>query len=313
MKLINRTCLVIMVLCLAACGGIERRDGPGRVAKAAKAPQVIPKREPLSKYGNPSSYVVFGKRYHTLKTAAGFKERGIASWYGKKFHGRKTSSGEMYDMYKMTAAHKHLPLPTYVKVKNLENGKTITVRVNDRGPFHDNRIIDLSYAAATKLGILGKGTAPVEVWAFDSEQPRFVDKTESDLTLPNKRDLAAIGTPQDLATKVVETTAAVIKDEASLEKLIVDELTTAALHSSQSPIADIYLQIGAYRDIENARVALARVLQYIPMARIQEASASGGATIYRVQIGPIGNAQQADHYVQRLLTLGFSDHHLISP
>ena len=108
----------------------------------------MPRQETRSKYGNPESYVVLGQRYYTLKTAQGFSERGVASWYGKKFHGRKTSSGEIYDMYKMTAAHKGLPLPTYVQVRNLDNGRTAVVKVNDRGPFHDNRIIDLSYAAA---------------------------------------------------------------------------------------------------------------------------------------------------------------------
>lgn len=127
----------------------------------------VPKVEPLSKYGNPESYVVRGKRYYVLKGAKGFKQRGIASWYGQKFHGRRTSSGEAYDMYKMTAAHKTLPLPTYVRVKNLRNGKTVIVRANDRGPFHEGRIIDLSYAAAKKLGVIAQGTAPVEIQAID--------------------------------------------------------------------------------------------------------------------------------------------------
>lgn len=120
-----------------------------------------------SKYGNPSSYVVFGKRYYVLDDARGFAERGIASWYGKKFHGRKTSSGEIYNMNAMTAAHKTLPLPTYVRVKNLSNGKSVVVKVNDRGPFVGDRIIDLSYAAARKLDVVGPGTARVEVRVVD--------------------------------------------------------------------------------------------------------------------------------------------------
>ncbi|MFA9419122.1 MAG: septal ring lytic transglycosylase RlpA family protein [Gammaproteobacteria bacterium] len=116
-----------------------------------------------SKSGNPSSYVVAGKRYHVLDSADGFKQRGIASWYGKKFHGRKTSSGEVYNMYAMTAAHKTLPIPVYVRVKNLSNGRSIIVKVNDRGPFVEGRIIDLSYTAAQKLDITGAGTARVEI------------------------------------------------------------------------------------------------------------------------------------------------------
>ncbi len=116
-----------------------------------------------SKYGNPSSYIVMGKRYYVMDSAAGFTQRGLASWYGSKFHGKRTSSGEIYNMHAMTAAHKTLPIPVYVKVKNLSNGKTAVVLVNDRGPFVDDRIIDLSFAAATKLGVVGPGTAKVEI------------------------------------------------------------------------------------------------------------------------------------------------------
>jgi rare lipoprotein A len=153
---------VLPALILGGCALVVDHDGPGHPTPA-QTDDAIPKQEPLSKYGNPESYLVNGKHYYTLKTSSGFRQRGIASWYGKKFHGRRTSSGEIYDMYKMTAAHKELPLPTYVTVKNLDNGKTAVLKVNDRGPFHANRIIDLSYAAALKLGIAEKGTAFVEV------------------------------------------------------------------------------------------------------------------------------------------------------
>lgn len=125
--------------------------------------KILPKNEPYSRYGNPGSYSVQGRKYQVLKTASGYKARGIASWYGTKFHKQRTSSGDNYDMYAMTAAHKTLPLPSYVRVKNLENGREAVVRVNDRGPFRHDREIDLSYAAAVKLGMLPKGTARVEV------------------------------------------------------------------------------------------------------------------------------------------------------
>jgi rare lipoprotein A len=121
---------------------------------------------PRSKSGNPPSYEVFGVRYSVMETSVGYKERGVASWYGKKFHGRKTSSGERYDMYAMTAAHKSLPLPTIARVTNLNNGRSIVVRINDRGPFVDNRIIDLSYSAAIELDMTREGTALVEVEAL---------------------------------------------------------------------------------------------------------------------------------------------------
>ena len=127
---------------------------------------VVPRAEQKSRIGNAPSYVVFGRRYSVLRTSSGYVEEGIASWYGEPFHGRRTSSGEVYDMHQLSAAHKSLPLPTYVQVTNLENGRRIVVRVNDRGPFHEGRIIDLSYAAARKLDIVGPGTARVEVRAL---------------------------------------------------------------------------------------------------------------------------------------------------
>lgn len=130
----------------------------------------VPRAEPYSKYGNPDFYEVFGQRYEVMKDNRGYRETGIASWYGPGFHGKRASAGETYDMYAMTAAHKTLRIPCYVEVTNLQNGRKVIVRVNDRGPFHDNRIIDLSYAAAQKLGIIGPGTALVEVRHIDVDQ-----------------------------------------------------------------------------------------------------------------------------------------------
>ncbi|MEQ8660232.1 MAG: septal ring lytic transglycosylase RlpA family protein [Gammaproteobacteria bacterium] len=160
--------MLTATLALSGCGRTTVRDGPGERAAPQPPIATVPRAEPPSKYGNPESYEVFGKRYYTLKSATGFAEQGIASWYGTKFHGRRTSSGETYDMYRMTAAHKQLPLPTWVEVRNLENNRSVTVRVNDRGPFHENRIIDLSYAAALKLDMADAGTAFVEVRAIDA-------------------------------------------------------------------------------------------------------------------------------------------------
>ncbi len=163
----RRASLALAYLLLISCGSVSEKDGaPGRVPDISQIPDAVPKYEPRSKYGNPAQYEVFGKSYYTLTSAEGYREKGIASWYGTKFHGRRTSSGEIYDMYEMTAAHKTLPLPSYVEVTNLENGRKVIVKVNDRGPFHDNRLIDLSYSAATKLGIVSKGTGLVEVRAI---------------------------------------------------------------------------------------------------------------------------------------------------
>ena len=145
-------------------------SGPSR-AELMRVPDPVPGPEPQSRYGNPSSYVVFGRTYRTLPSSRGYVERGIASWYGRKFHKRLTSSREPYDMFAMTAAHRSLPLPTYVRVTHLENGRSAVVRVNDRGPFHPGRIIDLSYAAAVKLGIADPGSGPVEVRAIGLDEP----------------------------------------------------------------------------------------------------------------------------------------------
>ncbi|MGB0135090.1 septal ring lytic transglycosylase RlpA family protein [Dokdonella sp.] len=136
-----------------------------------KLVEPVPKREPKSRYGNKSPYSVLGKTYTVMPDSEGYSERGIASWYGNKFHGYMTSSLEPYDMYQFSAAHKSLPLPSYVRVTNLDNGKSVIVRVNDRGPFHESRIIDLSYAAAVRIGVWPKGTGLVEVQAIDPQHP----------------------------------------------------------------------------------------------------------------------------------------------
>ncbi|MEH6466000.1 MAG: septal ring lytic transglycosylase RlpA family protein [Porticoccus sp.] len=163
-------------------GGYGYGDGPpSKDIDVSSLPDAVPKIELITRAGNTSPYTVLGKTYELLPTSRGYQERGVASWYGNKFHGRKTSNGEIYSMYGMTAAHKTLPIPSYVRVTNLANNRSVIVRVNDRGPFHGARIIDLSYAAAKKLDYSAKGTATVEVVAIDPrdyqkntvEQPRI--------------------------------------------------------------------------------------------------------------------------------------------
>lgn len=143
-----------------------RDSAPQHALDISNIPEPVPRAEPVSAYGNRSPYTVLGKSYRVRDRADGYVERGLASWYGQKFHGRQTSSREVYDMCSFSAAHKTLPLPSYVRVTNLDNGRSAIVRVNDRGPFHEGRIIDLSYAAAVKLGVDRTGTARVEVEAI---------------------------------------------------------------------------------------------------------------------------------------------------
>ena len=155
-----------LLLVLLGATGCFRVNTP-RAARTALPPDAQPRQEYKSRLGNPAFYDEFGVRYRVLQTSKDYVQRGIASWYGHPFHGRKTSTGETYDMYAMTAAHKTLPLPTYVRVTDLETGNRIVVRVNDRGPFVEGRVIDLSYIAAVKLGIADRGIARVEVRALD--------------------------------------------------------------------------------------------------------------------------------------------------
>ena len=171
--------LFTLSMAIAGCGGNKiKADGPGSGRIPELPGDAVPRPEPRSKYGNGRDrgngpeYEVWGKTYRVMDSSAGYTERGVASWYGKQFDGKPTSSQEPYDMYAMTAAHKSLPLPTYVKVRNLRNNKTITVRVNDRGPFVHNRIIDLSYAAALKLDMVADGTSLVEVTAISFDKPK---------------------------------------------------------------------------------------------------------------------------------------------
>jgi len=172
-----RLLLVVVASLAAGCssvprGGYYQDDGPHRRPEVdvSKVPDAVPRNEAHNERNN-RPYAVFGVNYRPLKSSKGYRERGVASWYGKKFHGHKTSNGETYDMYAMTAAHKTLPLPSYLRVRNLNNGKSVVVRVNDRGPFRENRIIDLSYAAAAKLGIIGTGTGIVEIEGLTGDEP----------------------------------------------------------------------------------------------------------------------------------------------
>jgi len=161
------TLLLLTTAVLSACAPSRYQHAqdftPEAIGDLSKIKDAVPVSEPRSPMGNPERYTVLGREYRVLEDATGFREEGIASWYGMKFHGHRTSNGETFDVYQMTAAHKNLPLPSYVRVTRKDSGASVIVRVNDRGPFHQGRIIDLSYAAAVRLGIDKDGTAPVSI------------------------------------------------------------------------------------------------------------------------------------------------------
>ena len=179
-SLTRLTAAALCALALCDCSVVGSRSAPpappaaaapASPVEAAAPPEALPRAEPRSAHGNPPFYDVLGRRYYVLASADGYVERGVASWYGPSFHGGSTSSGEPYDMYGMTAAHKTLPLPTWARVTNLKNGKSVVVRINDRGPFVATRLIDLSYTAAERLDMLREGTTLVEVRALTPGVP----------------------------------------------------------------------------------------------------------------------------------------------
>ena len=255
-------------------------------------PDAVPKNEPKSRGGNPVSYQVFGKTYYVKPNSLSYKEQGTASWYGTKFHGRKTSNGETYDMYAMTAAHKSLPIPTYLKVKNIANNKEIIVRVNDRGPFHGNRIIDLSYAAAAKLDILGKGTAVVQLEAINTSSR----------------------SPSLPAHKAINTTDTTPLKPLPLKKITNINANTNAISPTSPPVltpivVNIYLQVGAFKGQQNAENLKENLRQKgIPLNQINVRH-GGDSTIYRVHIGPYSSLVQADLMRTKLLQAGIKSPH----
>ena len=264
-------CFMCVVLIASCANPYKTRPSPKQkpTTRVDRSEKVIPRAEPKSKYGNPSSYVVFGRRYYVLPSSQGYKEQGIASWYGTKFHGRRTSSGETYDMYAMTAAHKTLPLPTYARVTNKRNGRSIIVRINDRGPFHRNRLIDLSYSAATKLGIITRGTGLVEVIALDPSKKY----TQAKKSKPSKQVIVDVAQPESQAPP----------ESVAEEKEV-----------------GIFVQIGAFRQRENAQKLSAQFSALKIGKVVVHKSVLEEAPIYKVRIGPLDTVAQADKTVEKL-------------
>jgi rare lipoprotein A len=263
--------LVTTLLTCAACSPYRHeRPATGVGTDAVITPE-------RTRRGNPPFYEVMGQRYFVATTSEGYRERGVASWYGKKFHGLPTASGEIYDMHELTAAHKTLPIPTWVEVTNLSNASSIIVKVNDRGPFVDNRIIDLSYASAQKLGMVEAGTSLVEV--------------------------RALGAP---ASGRDQTTARAA-DSASTSAI------TPAGYATTTPVNEpLYLQVGAFGDQANAQRLLERLTNEGVDNAFMTSVTNKDPAIHRVRIGPIQTVASFDALVGRLASLGFGDARLVT-
>ena len=270
---------IIALVALAACssskkGGSYKDDGPHSrpPGNLSSVPDAKPRVEPLHKFAN-RPYEVFGKKYVPLTSLQPFKQKGVASWYGKRFHGQKTASGETYDMYAMTAAHPTLPLPSYARVTNVTTGWSVVVRVNDRGPFLHNRVIDLSYAAAAKIGIAQKGSGEVEVEAIIPVEAATV--------------AAAAPLPPVVSAPIAAAPAASSTPEAA----------------PSVPIAradgGFVVQLGAFASNANAENFLARLA--VPIAQVGvEARIRQVSGLFRVFVGPYATRDEAKRTADRL-------------
>lgn len=248
-----------------ATGKRPSKDGaPLRKIRPEDVPDMQPKAEALARYGNKSPYQVWGKSYTVMPSSAGYVARGTASWYGTKFHGQPTSSREPYDLYIQTAAHKSLPLPTYVRVTNLGNGRSTIVKVNDRGPFHGDRIIDLSYAAAVKLGYADIGTAQVLVESID---------------------------PRDMG-RGAQRIAQSARPAAAAASATPNRVSSASAVSGQR-----FVQAGAYSSLAAAEQVRRQVAQAVDQQVLISETRQPDRTVYRVRVGPLS----AGHDEQMLL------------
>jgi len=278
---------------------------------------MVPRNEPRSRNGNPPFYDVMGKRYFVLSSSVGYVERGVASWYGPGFHKVRTSTGEPYDMYAMTAAHKTLPLPAYVRVTNLQNGRSIVVRVNDRGPFVGNRIIDLSYTAASKLDMLRNGTAMVEVRTLEAAAVgapltaalAAPPATPPVAASPGAAPSAAPTAAPLIATPITGADAPPPSPAPAAQSPEAASDVSGAVSTVPVPRA-LFIQAGAFSDPNNAE----RLMQKLRGGGYGKVFVRdddiAGRRMYRVRIGPVPNVAEFDRIVAALERAGINDAHL---
>lgn len=280
--------LVVAVCLLAGCESlkVEERDrGPDDPMDVSHIPEPVPRVEPRTIAGNKTPYQVLGKTYHVMPNPDGYREKGVASWYGEKFHGRRTSNGEVYDMYGMTAAHTRLPIPSYVRVTNLSNFRSVIVRVNDRGPFHGGRIIDLTYAAAKKLDFVDQGVAEVSVEYIDPLTYRDNQLATTEKALESERPLSAS----------TETSAPVPHNTAGYK------LPESA-----------FLQVGAFSSKEAAD-ALKLELAALTEVPVIVVPPRQSPRLYRVRIGPFLDNLEIMQLRDKLIDADFPAPHVVYP
>lgn len=289
--------MLLLAIAVAGCsstggrkkgGGYYKDDGPDAnpPANLDQVPDAVPRIEPYASGAN-RPYVVFGQRYVPDTSGQPYKQRGIASWYGKKFHGNSTSIGESYDMYAMTAAHTTLPIPSYARVTSLVNGKTIIVRVNDRGPFHSDRIMDLSYVAAYKLGIIGPGSGQVVVESIPQEEIRRLASQGTPAAPPPEPASATGSLP-------IQAPVSAVPVALTAEPIPGPAAGSAPVRQAPAAgIGSVYLQVGAFSQPGNAQSLVARINSQLSSAGAPPAQVEQSNNLYRVRIGPYPDRQSA--------------------
>ena len=302
-----RTCgAIVLMALLAACSAGGRREEPAAATRSSTAQSGG---ETRSDRGNPPFYDVLGKRYHVLPTSAGYRARGVASWYGPDFHGLATSSGERYDMNAMTAAHTTLPLPTWVEVTNLENGRSVVVKVNDRGPFVDNRLIDLSRAAATQLDMLRNGTARVEVRAVAAPYNQPIIAAAPPVTTAK----SPVDAPPPGASPPAPASRPVIVPGApgAPPPITASVLGLPSVTPAPSAHSRMFVQAGAFSERDNAVRLVARLTADGFANTFIVSDGRGARALHRVRLGPIGNSAEFDRVKARLLAAGVTNPQLV--
>lgn len=290
-------------------GKYYQDDGPGDDVPDSihSLEDAVVRNEPVNR-ATSRPYTVFGRRYTPQQERTPFKERGRASWYGRKFHGKTTANGEHYDMYAMTAAHKTLPLPSFVRVTNLANGRSVVVRVNDRGPFHSGRVIDLSYAAAFKLGFLRHGSTPVEIEALMLDRPAPViarpapvEVTPETPQTPAPAVLSPVVAPPlpPLADGPSEADPAAILNGA--QPVAAASPSSPPEPVASAPAAGVYLQLGAFRTRDNAEGFRGYVADELEWLRDRLAVlGDADSDSFRLQAGPYASADVARAVAEKI-------------
>ncbi|MBP6242744.1 MAG: septal ring lytic transglycosylase RlpA family protein, partial [Chromatiaceae bacterium] len=280
---------------------------PGQAEKA------VPKVESPPPSKKASSYVVKGKRYFVKSDAAGHEEKGTASWYGKRFHGRRTSSGERYDMHAMTAAHKNLPISSLIQVTNLDNGLSTLVRVNDRGPFHGNRVLDLSYAAASQLNMVDKGSAKVTIQVVEPGRPKLEKGLQEMFVAASDKARTGGEAIQDPLIPTSISTEPMVAATTETD-ILGSPLVTAQPKPNPKTFdtSSLYLQVGAFENRSTAEELRQALVAKLEEGVLVQTDVSNASAPYRVQIGPVDSQDKAQDLSRKLASLGVGNPRVVS-